>query len=299
MKNDVLLLYTCTIKSTLPGVKAITRKACLAVWLFVCLATIPKAYSAEVDTLSVHSEAMGKDIKTVVITPAHYADVDSLPVVYLLHGYSGNYADWVNKAPAIKNLADHYGLVIVCPDGGYGSWYWDSPVDASFKYETFVAKELVAWVDTHYKTIPHRDGRAITGLSMGGHGALYLAMRHLDVFGAAGSTAGGVDIRPFPLNWDMAKRLGSYSEYPGRWDEYTVVNQLHRLTPGILALIIDCGTSDFFYGVNERLHQKLLDRNIPHTYITGPGAHNWDYWQQSIPYQLLYFHRFFMSASGV
>lgn len=251
------------------------------------------AYAAQVDTVAVNSRAMNKSIKTVVILPENYAALDSLPVVYLLHGYSGNYADWVTKAPEIKDLADRYQFMIVCPDGGYGSWYWDSPVDASFRYETFVSQELVDWVDHSYKTIKGRSGRAITGLSMGGHGALYLAMRHLDVFGAAGSTAGGVDIRPFPLNWDMAKRLGSYADQPESWEAHTVINQLHRLTPDTLALVIDCGTSDFFYTVNEQLHRKLLDRNIAHTYITGPGGHNWDYWRRSIHYQLLYFHKIF------
>jgi len=262
--------------------------------LFIAvMALCSQVLAAKVDTVSVPSAAMNKPIKTVVVTPEGYVHRDSLPVVYLLHGYSGNYADWVNKAPEIKDLADQYGLIIVCPDGGYGSWYWDSPADESFRYETFVSTELVTWVDNRYKTVRSRKGRAITGLSMGGHGALYLAMRHLDVYGAAGSTAGGVDIRPFPLNWDMAKRLGSYAEYPERWDAHTVINMLHRLTPDTLALIIDCGTSDFFYRVNEQLHQALLDRNIPHTYITGPGAHNWTYWQQSITYQLLYFSKFF------
>ena len=254
---------------------------------------ITQVRAAEVVTVSVLSAAMNKTIRTVVIKPDVYTDRDSLPVVYLLHGYGGNYGDWVNKAPEIKELADRYGLVIVCPDGGHGSWYWDSPEDPSFRYETFVSNELVAWVDSHYKTVTSRSGRAITGLSMGGHGALYLAMKHVDVYGAAGSTAGGVDIRPFPLNWDMAKRLGSYAEYPERWENHTVINLLHRLTPNALALIIDCGTSDFFYGVNEQLHRKLLDRNIPHMYITRPGAHNWEYWQQSISYQLLYFSKFF------
>lgn len=258
---------------------------------FLCLLSISQA--ATVDTVQTYSPSMGKTIKAVVITPEGYEQANALPVVYLLHGYGGNYGNWVNQAPGIKALADQHGIIIVCPDGGFGSWYWDSPVDASFRYETYVAKELVDWVDTHYKTIADRSGRAITGLSMGGHGALYLAFRHQDVFGAAGSTAGGVDIRPFPLNWDMQKRLGSYAEAPERWESHTVINQVHLLTPNSLALIIDCGTGDFFYGVNEALHRKLAERNIPHTYLTGPGAHNWDYWRTSIPYQLLYFSAWF------
>lgn len=251
------------------------------------------AQSAEVDTIETYSAIMDKTIKAVIVTPEGYGEAEALPVVYLLHGYGGNYGSWVNEVPELKELSDQYGMIIVCPDGGFGSWYWDSPEDPAFQYETYVAEELVEWVDGHYKTIAEREGRAITGLSMGGHGALYLAFRNQDVFGAAGSTAGGVDIRPFPLNWDMRERLGSYAKQPERWETHTVINMTHLLVPNSLSLIIDCGTGDFFYGVNEALHQKLEARNIPHTYLTRPGAHNWDYWRTSIPYQLLYFSKWF------
>ncbi len=105
--------------------------------------------------------------------------------------------------------------------------------------------------------------------------------------------SGGVDIRPFPKNWDMAKRLGTYAEQPKRWEDHTVINQLHLLTGGSLALMIDCGTEDFFFAVNEKLHAELTYRNIPHDYITRPGAHNWAYWSNAIGYQLLFMHRFF------
>lgn len=269
------------------------KKNRLLVILFFVVALPWTSKAAKVDTVQTFSAAMGKAINAVVITPDRYDEGGPWPVVYLLHGYGGNYSSWVSEVPAIKDLADQHGLIVVCPDGGFGSWYWDSPVDSAFRYETYVAKELVDWIDARYKTIADRSGRAITGLSMGGHGALYLAFRHQDVFGAAGSTAGGVDIRPFPLNWDMHERLGSYADEPERWESHTVINLVHLLTPNSLSLVIDCGTGDFFYGVNEALHRKLAERNIPHTYITGPGAHNWDYWRTSIPYQLLYFGQWF------
>lgn len=251
------------------------------------------AFSAKVDTVAVFSQSMQKDIKSVVILPDAYEAGKDFPVIYLLHGYGGDYADWVNKAPKVKDLADKYSFIIVCPDGGRGSWYWDSPIDEGFKYETFVAKELVDWVDRNYKSLASREGRAITGLSMGGHGALYVAFKNQDVFGAAGSTAGGVDIRPFPKNWDMEHRLGSYAENSERWSEHTVINMLHLLTPNSLQLIIDCGTSDFFNLVNLKLHEEMLSRNIEHTFISQPGAHNWDYWQKSISYQMLFMNSFF------
>ena len=263
--------------------------SCTAAWL---LCAVFPAFAAKVDTVNVWSAAMKKNIPTVVITPEKATDA-ALPVVYLLHGYSGNYSDWVKKVPAVKDYADRFNMIIVCPDGGYGSWYWNSPVDAGFQYETYVAEELVKWVDGKFKTIASPKGRAITGLSMGGHGALYLAMRHQGVFGAAGSMSGGVDIRPFPKNWDMARRLGTYAEQPARWEQHTVMNQLHLLTAGSLALMIDCGTEDFFFGVNEKLHETLMYRNIPHDYVVRPGGHTWAYWANAVEYQLLFAQRFF------
>lgn len=252
-----------------------------------------RVQASTIDTVSTYSPSMKKTIKAVVITPDSYTTGSEFSVVYLLHGYSGNYSDWVKKAPNMSQLVDRHQVIVVCPDGNYGSWYFDSPVDPSFKYETYVANELVSWVDSHYKTIKNRQGRAITGLSMGGHGALYLAFRHQDVFGAAGSMSGGVDIRPFPNNWDMAKRLGTYAQFPDRWEQNTVINMLHLLTPNALALIVDCGTDDFFFRVNNNLHDKLLERNIAHDYITRPGGHNWTYWTNAVAYQLLFMRQYF------
>lgn len=253
-------------------------------------------FASKVDTVVTRSAAMKKDIKAVVITPDNYDKTKQYPVVYLLHGYSDNYTVWP-KAQAVVKSADQYNQIVVCADGGFSSWYWDSPVDPSFKYETYISKELVAWVDDHYSTIKSAGGRAIAGLSMGGHGALYLAIKHPDVFGATGSMSGGVDIRPFPNNWDMAKRLGKYAEAPDLWEKNTVINMLHLIQPKTLSIIIDCGTEDFFYEVNQELHRQLLYRNIPHDYIIRPGGHTWPYWENAVKYQLLFFHSFFSKKS--
>lgn len=250
-------------------------------------------FGATVDTVATFSPSMKKDIKAVVIRPASYDKSKTYPVVYLLHGYGGNYADWIKKVKGLPSYADQYNIMIVCPDGNVGSWYFDSPVDTTWKYETYVSKELVNWIDDHYSTIKNKTGRAITGLSMGGHGALFLAFRHQDVFGAAGSMSGGVDLRPFPLNWDLAKRIGSYKDNPEQWEKNSVINLTHLLTRDALSLIIDCGTGDFFYGVNVNLHEKLLERNIPHDFITRQGAHNWEYWDNAVGYQLLFMSKYF------
>ena len=262
-----------------------------ALFIFACL---QKANAAIVDTVDTYSPSMKKTIKAVVITPDNYANATALPVVYLLNGYSGNYRSWIVGAKDIETAVDLYQIIIVCPDGN-NSWYWDSPVDPDYKYETYVSSELVKWVDSKYKTIKDKKGRGITGLSMGGHGGLYLAIKHPDVFGAGGSMSGGVDIRPFPNNWDMSLRLGKYDEHPDNWEKYTVINLLHLIKPNSLALIIDCGTEDFFFKVNENLHQQMLYRNIAHDYITRPGAHNWNYWANAVQYQLLFMSNFFKS----
>ena len=260
--------------------------------LFV-LSSFISVQASKVDTVSTYSASMKKNIKAVVITPDAVNSPEKLPVLYLLHGYSGNQSDWISKVKTVAEYADQYKMIIVCPDGNFSSWYFDSPVDKSWKYETYVSTELPAWIDSHYKTISTPSGRAITGLSMGGHGALYLAFKHQDIFGAAGSMSGGVDLRPFPLNWDLSKRLGSYAEFPDRWDNNSVINLTHLLTAKTLPLIIDCGSEDFFYPVNVKLHNKLLETNIPHDFITRKGAHNWEYWSNAISYQVLFFSQFF------
>ena len=247
------------------------------------------------ETLAVRSDAMNKDVPVTVLLPNAYHSMEALPVVYLLHGHGDNHTAWDVKGNT-GVLADQYNVILVMPDGGTNSWYWDSPVDPTYKYETFVAKELVAYIDSHYKTRADRSARAITGLSMGGHGGLWLGIRHQDVYGAAGSTSGGVDIRPFPKNWGMSLRLGTIEENPKNWDNYTVINLVDKLEPNAMKLIIDCGTEDFFYEVNCALHEKLAAAKIPHDFYTRPGVHNWDYWRNSIQYQILFFSNYFKSA---
>ncbi|WP_241507256.1 alpha/beta hydrolase [Aquimarina sediminis] len=238
---------------------------------------------------------MNKNIRNVVILPNGYStQKEKFPVLYLLHGVGGDYSDWVIKAPKIKEYSDKNNIIIVCPDAGVTSWYFDSPIDDQMNYETYISKELVNFIDTTYNTSPEKNSRAITGLSMGGHGALYLAFKHQDVWGAAGSMSGGVDICQFPNNWDIAKRLGEYSDNKKVWEQHTVTN-LIPLLKGDLKLIIDCGYDDFFFDVNKQFHNKLVKRKIEHDYIERPGKHNWDYWSNAIQYQFVFFNNFFDS----
>jgi S-formylglutathione hydrolase FrmB len=250
----------------------------------------------QVDTISVFSTKMRKEVKNVVILPENYSSKKHYPVVYLLHGYSDNYAKWIKTVPAIKLLSTEHQCIIVCPDGGYSSWYFDSPIDSTFQYESYIVKDLLTFIDGHYSTIPNRTGRAITGLSMGGHGALYLAIRNQNLFGSAGSMSGGVDLRASTKLFDISKRIGTIEVNHAEWDNRSVVNLVTGLKNKDLNLIIDCGVSDIFYQINAGLHRRLMALNIDHDYIERPGEHNWQYWDNSIRYQFLYFDRCFQKA---
>ncbi len=238
---------------------------------------------------------MQKTIANIVITPDSYQNKKNFPVLYLLHGAYGNYTNWITKVPEIKKYADTYQLIIVCPDGNPFSWYFDSPIDSSFKYETYLSKELINEIDEKYNTISSKKGRAITGLSMGGHGAFYLTFRHQDIFGAAGSMSGGMNLEKFPTNWKISQRLGSYKDHPENWKNNTIINMVDLVKEKNIKLIFDCGIDDTFYEVNKDLHQKLLQHNIPHNYSERPGKHNWSYWKDAIQYHLVFFNTFFRS----
>jgi len=265
-------------------------------------ATAPKPQTIEQmeeqpqgDTVSIKSEKMGRSIKAVVVVPEQYFDPDlqeeQYPVVYLLHGADGSYRDWPNKAD-LDDLASEYGVIIACPDG-QDSWYFDSPIDPKMQFETFVTQELVNYVDSHFRTLPERKYRAITGLSMGGHGALWCAWRHTNVFGACGSMSGGVDISQFPDKWNIHKRLGAYDTNKQRWIEHSVVSLVPTLKSGAQAIIIDDGSEDFFYKVNCELHEALMKHKIKHDFTIRPGNHSWTYWVNSLDYHMLFFSKYF------
>lgn len=247
----------------------------------------------QVSVVNVYSESMQKEIANTVILPENYSSEKAYPVLYLLHGYAGDHGEWLRVIKkTLPQECSKYNMIVVCPDG-HNSWYWDSPIDPKMKYDTYVSRELVSYIDSKFSTVKSLKGRAVTGLSMGGHGGLWLGINHPDIFGACGSMSGGVDIRPFPNNWEMSKRIGKQKNEKENWEDYTVINQLHKIEPNSLAIIIDCGYEDFFYKVNEKLHEKMLYLNIKHDYYTRPGGHKAEYWENAIDYQLLFFNKFF------
>ena len=226
-------------------------------------------------------------------------------MIYVLHGFSGNHTDWT-KLTDIEQLADQYDVIVVNPDGNYGAWYLDSPQLNDSQYETYIAEDVVSYIDNSYSTNRSKMGRGITGLSMGGYGALNVAINNQDVFATVTSMSGGVDLRPFAAEFGIAKVLGEYSQYPQRWDNASIINNLHKLAAGNtrwkktadnLPIMLDIGVDDFFIEQNRKLHQALLAQRIRHDYVERPGGHDWHYWQKVIPYQFLFLTSHMQPAS--
>jgi len=271
--------------------------------VLICAIALPLR-AARVDTLDVPSASMGRTLRAAVVLPQSYrkAKKKAFPVLYLLHGGGGSFRDWLTKTPdktLLHRLADQYNLIIVTPDGDPTSYYFDSPLVKTSQFETFIAKELIEKIDNTYRTVRDRKGRVIAGLSMGGHGALYISSRHPDLYAAAGSMSGVMNINTatWKVPADFAKSraenfatlLGppnpGNAPYPGA----TMVTLADKLKANGLPLILDIGVDDFLVVGNRDLHQQLMANQTPHDYTERPGAHTWDYWGNSLPYQVLFF----------
>jgi S-formylglutathione hydrolase FrmB len=250
-------------------------------------------FAAVVDTVAIFSKSMNRSRNCVVIVPGKTKKTSAqFPTVYLLHGFSGSYSNWVQKVPQLTRYADDFGLVIVCPDGEFSSWYWDSPVDSTMRYETYIASEVPQFIEANYPVIKDRRARAISGLSMGGHGGLFLGFRHADFFGACGSMSGALAIEYITRGYHVERRLGDTTNKE-RYREYSFLKQMEQYPQDSLAIIMDCGIDDMVIGMSRAAHQKMLSLKIPHDYIERPGKHDWAYWNNAVQYQLLFFRNYF------
>ncbi len=250
--------------------------------------------AAVVDTLAIESPYLASPEAVIVVTPDAAAKGDThFPTVYVLNGHDGNHTDWMRHSKdTLLKLSDEYGMILVMPDGR-DSWYWDCPQAPQMQMESFFVNTLVPYIDAKYPTLPTADKRAITGLSMGGHGALWLSFRHPYIWGNAGSMSGVVDIRPFPRRAGKDELLGDYDTCFSVWESHTVMNLVNTIIPGSINIIFDCGKDDDFFKVNEDLHEALTKAKIDHDYTARPGRHSWSYWNNSIKYHLLFFNEHF------
>lgn len=252
--------------------------------------------------MDIHSTAMSKTYKAAVVLPTSYVKSKAAyPVLYLLHGGIGHYRDWLEKTPdkeLLQRLSDTYNLIIVLPEGEVFSYYIDSPVNKGSQFESYIIKDVIPKIDNTYRTNRSNKARVISGLSMGGYGALYLSARHPGLFCAAGSMSGALnpDMMGWKLSPETAKNIkNAFGSIMGPIESvdysiYSIISMPDVIKKNGTRLIFDCGVDDFLIEPNRELHRRLVFNQTPHDYSERPGGHSWDYWQNSLPYHVLFFH---------
>ncbi len=292
------------------------------------------------------SEALGVKKDIVVYLPAGYdaAAAKRWPVVLYLHGLTGDETNWTDGGQ-LEETANRLGVgaIVVMPDGD-DSFYADSLTAIDYqacladgtglffpqrshkdtcvrtaKYEQYITQDVVSWVDREYRTLGTRESRGIAGLSMGGFGALMLALRHPDQFAAAASHSGVIALLfngpiPYakgqtqlvtdPTQWGRAVGplgawvRGIFGPDLANWKAHDPASLVQTMPANQVALYIDCGTEDEFKLEAQAayVHDLLLDRGIDHVYYLGPGGHDMDFWRARLPESLAFFQAKLASA---
>jgi S-formylglutathione hydrolase FrmB len=201
------------------------------------------------------------------------------PVWYLLHGLSDDYTIW-HRHTRIEWYVRELPLIVVMPDGGR-SFYCDAREGPA--YETFFMVDLVGFVERFFPVISEGGGRVISGLSMGGYGAMKLALKHPERFCSAVSHSGALRIaRDTPrdeLRPELRRIFGDSAR--GGDDDLFALAESAEVN-ALPALRFDCGLDDPLLPHNRAFHDHLEHLGIPHEYEEFPGAHNWDFWDQHV-----------------
>ncbi len=233
-----------------------------------------------------HSGSLGRNMRYRVLLPSGYrAGNRRFPVLYLLHGVFGDYLNWVTRT-SLATYAQDYPLVIVMPDAD-DSWYTNAAKPASHRFEDYVARDLVAAMDEQYRTMPTRQGRAIAGLSMGGYGALKIALKHPRSFAFAGSLSGALDAardldrRAPELREKLLEVFGRRASRTRRENDLFQLVKIPR-QKRLPYFYLACGTKDDFLRVNREFAAELSSRKIAFEYHETPGRHAWEYWGQAV-----------------
>jgi len=190
------------------------------------------------------------------------------PVLYLLHGSGHNPRSVLEQVRPQEQLAELGAALLVIPNGDQG-WWLDSPLQRRCNYGQY-ALELVALVDERYPTLASRAGRGLCGFSMGGYGAMLLASQHAEVFGAASSLLGPLDIaQMFPDYHRLRLLLGSDLEV---WQRFNPTQLAARLVQ--TALYFCTAQEAFERPQNEAFAAALRALGIPFEHAVHAGTHD-------------------------
>jgi putative tributyrin esterase len=241
---------------------------------------------------SLFSKSVNSYMRFNVILPAnYYSNEERYTTLYLLHGYSGNQDDWVTRTGLIEYMKN-YNIIIVTPDGK-NSWYTNSPDMKNRNYEDYIMKELIPAVENKYRTLSTRHGRAIAGLSMGGYGAIKLALKYPGTFYYAASFSGAIQI---PGKIEEIAKTSTSKNSPSalkeafgetrssHWDKndpFVLVDSLKNPL-NIPYLYFSVGKDDRLLDANRALTDKLRIKGCLYEYHESPGIHNWIFWDKEI-----------------
>jgi S-formylglutathione hydrolase FrmB len=275
---------------------------CFTYLLIGCSKVSAAAGPSIVQCDSVPSKILDHPVDYCVDLPANYATSGKrYPVLYFLHGLFGNDHRWIDRGG--KEIFDRLTadgtigqFIVVLPNGG--ETFYINSEDGKDRYEDFFVQELVPFVDHHYRTIATREARGISGLSMGGYGALHLAMRHPDLFGSVAATSAVlIPALPNPIptegRWQFYLRILSHAFGSPLNQAYWEANSPLTLAKDPskfqgLKIYFDVGDQDRYgFEKGAAMLDQILDKeNYPHTYALRSGGHGWEFLDQYMKYSL-------------
>jgi enterochelin esterase-like enzyme len=241
-----------------------------------------------------YSPALDLDMPYYVYLPPSYGEaLRRFPVLYMLHGGSGDRDEWpayglidaVDRLIASREIRP---MIVVLPQGDYG--YWVNHVDNGRRWGDYISQDLIKHIDSTYRTLPDRDHRAVGGLSMGGYGALQLALTATDVFHGVGAHSPAL----FPDDGSLPV-LGSGEEFAQR-DPVMLAESAEGLDR--LDILLDIGEEDHFVERAMDLHDVLERRGIEHRWLLQPGGHEGIYWERHLLLYLRFYDEVLHWRSG-
>lgn len=229
-------------------------------------------------TIQWFANSIKKAVQTNVILPN--AGRGPFPVFYLLHGMSDDYSIWQRRT-RIEVYVVNRPVIVVMPDGFRGRYTNNNQGPAYFDYMT---QDLVEMVERTFPAKTSRPGRCVGGLSMGGYGALRLALGRPDMYASVNSHSGSVLGASMKLNPAKdADRIRTFGKDPRKTDHDLIELARRAKKAGRLPkILIDCGVDDSLIEQNRKYVAELNKMEIDHTYHEFPGAHTWDYWDLHI-----------------
>lgn len=232
-----------------------------------------------------HSAALNRDMQYRVIAPSA-APAQRLPVVYLLHGGGGGFRDWSNYSDVARYAET--GLILVMPEGA-SSYYTNAVDPPQDRYEDYIVQDVIADVESKFPAATGRANRAIAGVSMGGFGAIKIALRHPELFTFVGGISPAIDVprRAFALRrFHQSRHYESIFGPSGsqtRRDNDPMILVRSANPQTVPYFFLTCGEQEGLLPANREF-AGLLDRgHFRFEFHTVHGGHDWNQWNGWLP----------------